>query len=319
MPRMVDFIASQDYIPTTHWHRPDPAKELSHEAREYLGGLDKLMSELNKSNKDIIPKLPVFEVTNVHRYTMTKYIDIFKDWPCLMLPIDMMWMEYNRGSTRNPTHVGAMLMRNDEAINDPHKFGYADDVRERGKYAISLSVYFADGYRAFGPVGMFDVAMDAQGAPLDFKYSHMDIGAIGNPDMTPEELMLTKIAPFYQALAFMHCKNMRFVKEAPEPKVSKKWEKKHGEPLAKWNTLIIDPLRDTLQREKRGSVRTGPSSLHIARGHFAEYGPEFTKPDGSPKGKLFGKYEGRFWVPQHTRGNVDEGVVQHDYQVRGGE
>ena len=317
MARMVDFLSGQKHIPVPMW--TPPGIELTHEQRKYMGGLEKLMADMNESNFDLIPKLPVFEITNVHHYVMDKEIDdIYKEWPCLMLPLDMMWMEYKRGDERNPSHVGALLMRNDDLIQSLDQWEFKDEVAEHGKYAIGLTCYFADGKRVVGPIGIFDVALDEAGAPLDFRYNHMRMSAVGH-DMKPEQLMLQKMAPFYQALAFMHCKNMRFQKEEPAEKLSKKWQRKTGKPLLKWNTLIIDPLRDTLSRDRRGNTPSGPSSLHIARGHFAEYGPEFKKPDGSSKGLLFGKYAGRFWVSQHTRGTTEAGVVQHDYEVKADE
>lgn len=49
--------------------------------------------------------------------------------------------------------------------------------------------------------------------------------------------------------------------------------------------------------------------LHFCRGHFAEYGPKYGK------GLLFGKHEGRFYVPPHIKGNAKNGVVDKDYEV----
>lgn len=58
-----------------------------------------------------------------------------------------------------------------------------------------------------------------------------------------------------------------------------------------------------------GSINGESSrSLHICRGHFRTYS------EGSSG--LFGKLHGTFWVPQHTRGNVREGVVIKDYAFR---
>jgi hypothetical protein len=44
-------------------------------------------------------------------------------------------------------------------------------------------------------------------------------------------------------------------------------------------------------------------------GHFARYGV-----DG--RGLLFGKYAGRFWIPQHARGKKELGVNVNDYDLK---
>jgi hypothetical protein len=60
-------------------------------------------------------------------------------------------------------------------------------------------------------------------------------------------------------------------------------------------------LQKTAQENHTGLKR----ALHICRGHFAHY---------EDKG-LFGKYKGRFWIPQHVRGSIETGAALKDYQV----
>lgn len=53
-----------------------------------------------------------------------------------------------------------------------------------------------------------------------------------------------------------------------------------------------------------------PSSpLSSVRGHYASYGPKYGR------GLLFGKYEGRYWIPQHVRGSELLGVSEQEYLV----
>jgi hypothetical protein len=47
-------------------------------------------------------------------------------------------------------------------------------------------------------------------------------------------------------------------------------------------------------------------AFHICRGPFAVY-------EGSG---LFGKYFGRFWIPQHVRGSQSSGIVVKDNAVK---
>jgi hypothetical protein len=48
--------------------------------------------------------------------------------------------------------------------------------------------------------------------------------------------------------------------------------------------------------------------LTSVRGHFATYGQ-----DG--RGLLFGKYAGRYWIPQHARGSAEHGVVAQEFRL----
>jgi hypothetical protein len=66
----------------------------------------------------------------------------------------------------------------------------------------------------------------------------------------------------------------------------------------------------TSYRTAKGGVLLQPGvPLTSVRGHFAEYGPKYGK------GLLFGKIEGRFWIPQYVRGTEECGVIDHTYVV----
>ena len=116
------------------------------------------------------------------------------------------------------------------------------------------------------------------------------------------------IHPFLLSLSFMHCRNVKMCGEQAPEKLSRKHEKRTGRPLLKYHVLQIDHMKQVL--EKEGSVGSLglKKALHICRGHFKHYGR-----DG--KGLLFGKHAGTVWVPMHTRGSPEEGVVVKDYNV----
>ncbi len=57
------------------------------------------------------------------------------------------------------------------------------------------------------------------------------------------------------------------------------------------------------------------SPFRIVRGHFSTYGMPHPS-DGKMRGKLFGKYSGRFWVPKHDVGTPKAGVIEKDYEVK---
>ena len=119
----------------------------------------------------------------------------------------------------------------------------------------------------------------------------------------------TFLFPCLLGLSFMHCRNVKVVEEIPPPKLSKKHEKKHGVPLFRYHVLKIDHMKTVLEKEGHASSEGLKKALHICRGHFATYGK-----DG--KGLLFGRHAGRYWIPMHTRGNPELGVVEKDYDVK---
>lgn len=118
------------------------------------------------------------------------------------------------------------------------------------------------------------------------------------------------------SLALMNTKNVELIDHPPPIKLSKKHEKKYGQPLVAYKTAQVSPMR-TVQRmdgddapsSERDTISKGIQPLHIVAGNFADYrdGPGMF---GNPKLK------GVYWRPQHVRGNVERGVVVKDYEVK---
>jgi hypothetical protein len=107
-------------------------------------------------------------------------------------------------------------------------------------------------------------------------------------------------------LEFLSCKNVRTREIQPADKLQKKRRKKGKKPLKSYHIL---ELSNTVTLSS-GSGNKDPqwsNRVHLCRGHMAEYGSKYGK------GKLFGKIEGRFWIPPHVRGNKKEGILEKDY------
>jgi hypothetical protein len=118
------------------------------------------------------------------------------------------------------------------------------------------------------------------------------------------------------AIGLINTKNVELIDHIPPPKLSKKHEKKYGEPLVTYKTIQVNPMRtvkrmdgDEVPSSERDTTSQGIQPLHIVAGNFADYrdGPGMF---GNPKLK------GVFWRPQHIRGNADRGVVVKDYEVK---
>lgn len=110
----------------------------------------------------------------------------------------------------------------------------------------------------------------------------------------------------FLALTFLHTKNVEII--TPPPPTKKRLPRK-VKFESRYHRLKVNAIGT--KRESRGAGKqTGISqALHIVRGHFREYGPEFGK------GKLFGKYTGRYLVAGHFKGDLEIGAVAKDYEV----
>lgn len=110
-------------------------------------------------------------------------------------------------------------------------------------------------------------------------------------------------------LFLLGCKNVDIQPRDPDPKQAKIARKRHGDTPHgyRYHVLVVRPAGS---RSDAPAQEIGTMPRHVCRGHFAEYGPKYGK------GLLFGKYEGRFYVPPHVKGNKDRGTVEKDYEVR---
>jgi hypothetical protein len=112
---------------------------------------------------------------------------------------------------------------------------------------------------------------------------------------------------FRKTMQLLSCRNILLKQvELPE-KVARK-RSKLKKPYFEQYTITVDPT----SLPKGVSVEKANQDLwnnraHDCRGHVREYGI-------GGKGKLFGKYTGRFWVPPHSRGSKEEGIIEKNYE-----
>jgi hypothetical protein len=99
------------------------------------------------------------------------------------------------------------------------------------------------------------------------------------------------------ALTFLHCKNVQVVD--PPPPTKKRLSRKRKFDV-RYHRLKVHAIGQR-RYQMSGSKTDIKQSLHIVRGHFREYGPEYGKQ------KLFGKHSGRYWVSAHLAGDYREG------------
>lgn len=131
------------------------------------------------------------------------------------------------------------------------------------------------------------------------------------PDNADPSWLVRALAPAMQTIAFLHCKNVETEEHAPPAKVQKKRQRNGKLPLVRYRRVKLNlPRKTSSGKGKGGGITPG---LHIVAGHFAHYGA--CCGNHPPKGRLFGKHEGVYWVPTHVRGDEDEGYVVTDFDA----
>lgn len=111
--------------------------------------------------------------------------------------------------------------------------------------------------------------------------------------------------PFWLALSFLHCRNVRETAMVPPPEVAAQHLRQYKRDLASYHVLEIEPMRHVLAPHAAGAHGLA-RALHICRGHFKHY----------EQRPLFGKHRGLFWWDAQVRGTAEAGRVEKDYVVK---
>lgn len=246
------------------------------------------------------------------------------DFPNVMLPFDLTFVDMKAYGYREQGDIDefGVLLKLTEPQSTPSSFltQYPELVAPEVK-AHLVAVCFL-GYKdgkldmpvtAFLPIGEDYRAIDTSTqAGLKFYFKPNRTFHERSDDEVHQFCLSVIAAAIPRALltiSLMHCRNVKVLTETPPPKLSKKHKKKTGRPLIKYRVLQIDHMKQVLEREGHASTGGLKKALHICRGHFKHYGR-----DG--KGLLFGKHVATVWTPMHTRGNIEDGAVVKDYDVK---
>lgn len=230
------------------------------------------------------------------------------DIPACVPPWPVCWAEYEQPRFSN--NEGVVVDMGAGHLGNRPRFGLlcvtvggagSGWLLDLSTWMMGSSLLFVGGHiRVLDPRG---VTKSTAGVPMFThpRFGKDDSGGLSSLVQIPADILSL-------AFAFCHCKNVSVVQDdLPAPGVLHKLKSNRHVPYVRWNSLRIGGLgaARTVKRQDQdgGSIER---ALHICRGHFAEYGDE--RP-------LFGKYAGRFWVPQHTRGTPGRGVVLKDYEV----
>lgn len=151
-----------------------------------------------------------------------------------------------------------------------------------------------------GPMHCWQLAIYEDGEPADLHWVQLlPEYRMDNWDMA--------FATLLRSLNFLNASNV----EAVEPR-RQRGERRRLERLGvSVRTINVFPAG----RSSRGAKRDEPLGVPLRdiRGHYAHYGQCCNHHDR--KGLLFGKIEGRFWIPAHAVGSKDLGEYHHDYKL----
>jgi hypothetical protein len=172
---------------------------------------------------------------------------------------------------------------------------------DRVKWVIAAWVYTGGpGYQTSGPHHIWRIPVYPDGEIADIRWiairPEVDRGTFD-----------TALAVLLGTFNMCNCTNV----EVREPHR----RRAHARQVARTGVTVNEIHVKPVSRSYRGhgvplsDFDAGP--LSAVRGHFASYGPAYGR------GLLFGKYEGRFWIPQHVRGAAEIGEREHEYVVGG--
>lgn len=270
---------------------------------------------LMKQIVHLAPHALVFDITNVADYyhsTLENHPeDMGRAFPNVAPPAPVVWMEYRgkHGGLVGTTHGLLMVSK----LTDDAQWEI--DIFIIGAYPWEKEADIC------GPLAYLRASVNQDGILIGPLHMHVPHHAEVDPEdqasidalADEREYMLPIVYPALFALSLLHCKNVVVQQEngLPKTRQARRQLERSGEtPPTTFHTLQIEPMKQVLATEG-GIAHNGlKKALHICRGHFAEYGDEYGK------GKLFGKYEGRFWMPAHVRGSADSGVALKDYNVK---
>jgi hypothetical protein len=160
-----------------------------------------------------------------------------------------------------------------------------------------------------GPLFVLRYAVDPDGQPLDLHWIDLMRKAKSDAGRMPGEwdaAMLTHLA----TLDFLACRNVELVDVVHPNRAAARRAARTGVVVKE---LSVRPVG----RTSRGGGGAGSGAgvpLTSVHGHRAHYG-DCCPGRHEPRGLAFGKLTGRFWIPQHARGDAKVGVHRNDYRL----
>lgn len=313
---LIDDLLNPDYCKRLHVFGPDDEK---------FNAFAELL------HTSALKEATVFNFQDVvvayEAHSKVKGFDYKRDVFCVLPPFPVTWLEASIAGQRVGCIAVASQEEGDRVIASDldigrlkkpivtdgeipfvHTGGH-DLVLLRKPYNINLHTYIELPSATWLIPGAFIAEADDKGVPLTYPTVSGDIGEwISAEDYKWLHTVQRRIFPFLFGLSLLACKNVTTELVEVSPQLQKARIRRGKQPLKNHYVLNVSTTRKANQPasgEKGEDVTK--KRLHTVRGHLADY----TKGAG-----LFGKYQGRFWVPAHTRGSLEQGEIKKSYAVR---
>jgi len=248
-------------------------------------------------------KCPVIDSTELYKgvIQLPQY-NAYEDYPCIIPPWNEAFIGYENRHGNIICSMGRSIPKED------WQPGWETDVEvdwKRVEHVFS-SLIFIGGTSPMvggtmpttGPIVIFKYAIYEDGTPADLHWEMLsERGTEKNWDDTTLVILST--------LNFMNCRNVELVEPIRERAERRRIERT-GVRVSVMN--VYPAGKSSASRGEKGEPIGVP--LSSVRGHFARYGDKYGR------GKLFGKYEGRFWIPQYARGSAEFGEIQQEINIK---
>lgn len=181
------------------------------------------------------------------------------------------------------------------------------------RWVWTVDMWQEDFGEVYGPLSCTRAALDEWGRLIDVTYE-INIEPDGE---ALQMLSLHPFAVFLHTLNFMQCANIRTEYIQPSDKLSRSLRKKGRikDKLVGYHVLRIASSGPATKERSSGNGSSNLVAFHPVRGEFHHYG-DCCPGLHPPKGLLFGKHTGRFWVPAHVRGNPERGTVTQSFEMK---
>jgi hypothetical protein len=184
----------------------------------------------------------------------------------------------------------------------------AEDVPADTRWILWCELFIDYGMskhdRCTGPHGSVFMCVDAQGHLIERPWMQ---GFARASDAEFMRSLMTWFYPTLLAVSFLHCKNVTVNHETVSKPLAKKWHTRTGHWPARYQTLVIEPLKQILRHEGKSDQHGVAKAMHICRGHFRDY----------REGRgLFGRYKQLVWTPMTVRGTKGKSAPPREVEVR---
>lgn len=174
---------------------------------------------------------------------------------------------------------------------------------DRVRWVVGVAVYFGGTSHGLsvpttGPVLNWQLAVYPDGEIADIRW------VILAPDLHDPHVFDNQQVVMLKALDLCNCVNVIVAEPANRPRAQRRQLSRMGVTLTE---IHVRPISRSYPGN--GIPLSQGVPLSSVRGHFSEFGPKYGK------GLLFGKYEGRYWIPAHARGSAEHGERKQSYVV----